>query len=194
MKIKKMKKLILTAIISILIIGCASKKKTSQTDEKTTENKELNVDVKQKEELKVDNEKKSTENESSTKKETVVVYKPKFDSITRKFEPFKMNTKKNGQIQNEIEINGNGEVMIHTTENELNKTIEEKEKSFIALYKDFELLQNEKNEIEKNYKNTIKEKTTSIFNLWIIIIVLSILLALSIYLHITRTKIPFLNK
>ncbi|QCW19948.1 hypothetical protein [Flavobacterium phage FPSV-D2] len=84
--------------------------------------------------------------------------------------------------------------MIHTTENELNKTIEEKEKSFIALYKDFELLQNEKNEIEKNYKNTIKEKTTSIFNLWIIIIVLSILLALSIYLHITRTKIPFLNK
>jgi len=187
-----MKKSILAIILIILTLGCSSSKKTSEIKGKTTKESELAVNVEEKKQSEIQSDKTSKQDEKNTATETVVKYTPKIGT-DGKFVPFNYKNTKDGKPQT-IEINGNGEVLIRTIQNELIKSSEETKKDIERLETKYlaQIKQGQKELLEK--ESEIVETKRSVFKLWIALIVVSLLLLVSIYFHITRTGIPFLNK
>jgi uncharacterized protein YceK len=187
-----MKNLLLTIILIVLTLGCSSSKKTSEIKEKSQNESELAVNVNDKKESINETTKEAKDEQKNTATETVVKYVPKIDS-EGKFVPFKYQNTKDGKPQT-IEVNGNGEVLIRTIETEFSKysketqmTIDKMKSNFDAVIKDSE------KKLLESYSE-IKETKQSIFKLWIAVLVLSGLLILSVWFHISRTKIPYINK
>lgn len=188
-----MKKLILALIIVFSLFGCASKKKTQETKENVKENAELNTKENKSSEAEKQTAETKKENEVKTETETVVKYSPKKNETTGKYEPFKMQTG-TGAGKSSIEIDGNGDVLIRSVQSELNKSIEDTKLEIAKMKDDYTLQIKAQNEKISEYETKIIEKERSVFKLWLVIIVLAVLLAVSIYFHIVRTKVPFLNK
>lgn len=189
-----MKKAILSALIIFLVFGCGSKKKIAETEEKTEIKKDSTSIGKVEKETEKETVVKKNSEDTKTTTETTVKYTPKINSTTGKFEPFKMDSKKNGKTDSSIEINGNGEVIIKTLL-ENNKKESEEIRTEIEKMKD-EFMSQIKTEQEKNSElnSKLKEVSGSVWKLWMWIVILAVLLAISIYFHVVRTGIPFMNK
>jgi hypothetical protein len=187
-----MKKALLTIVLIVLTLGCSSSKKTSQIKEKTTKESELAINSQEEKEHVVQSDKTAKQKETNTATETVVKYTPKTGS-DGKFIPFKYQNTTGGKPQT-IEVNGNGEVLIRTIQNELSRSSEETKKDIENLRSEYlsQIKQGQKELLEK--ESEVVEIKRSVFKLWVAVVVLSLLLLVSIYFHISRTTIPFLRK
>jgi ABC-type uncharacterized transport system auxiliary subunit len=188
-----MKKLILALIMLFFLFGCASKKKTQETKEKAIEKTEVAQAESKKSETETKTAETKKENEVKTETETVIKYSPKKNEATGKYEPFKMQSG-TGAGKSSIEIDGNGDVLIRSIQTQLAKDMEDTKIEIAKMKDDYTLQIKAQNEKILEYETKIVEKERSVFKLWLAIIVLAVLLAISIYFHIIRTKVPFLNK
>jgi uncharacterized protein YcfL len=187
-----MKKSILTALFLILILGCASSKKKQETEQKMLKNVDLNILADAEKKVEATKEEKKSEKQTEAKTKTEVKYKPKKDA-SGKFEPFNMN-KKTGNVNSSIDINGNGEVTITTEETDLIKESNNYTHELTVLNEAQKKLISIQEKEMKEAKSESVETKSSVFKLWIVLIVAVLMLAVSIYFHFARTKIPFINK
>ena len=189
-----MKNLILSIFFCLMTLSCATNKKTSETEKKQQTELYSTSNVNNESKKKSENESKESKESENSSSEVNILYKPQIDLKTGQFKPFKYEAKKDGKTNTSIEISGNGEVMIRNLNNQIKEQSESTQKQFEQLNaKMTSEINYLKNELT-NEKTITKEQKQSVFKLWIVIIVLSILLLVSLYFHATRFKIPFLTK
>ncbi len=191
-----MKNAILAIISSLLIFSCASTQKNTSSEEKNAS--AVNVENDSICRLNEMLEKAKTEIEQMKSKKTVtdIKYKPEVDPVTGKTKPFSFETKENGKPKTSVHVDGNGEVNIRTEEEETLRIKEDYEKKIESVTQEYESKLSAQAATIKTLETKSEKKTAgvSFFYYWLWIIILAVLLALSIYFHIARTKIPFLNK
>lgn len=171
------------------------------TSKKTQENTQTSVEASQKVSdssvTKVDSTKKAQETEvkgTSTTTTAQIKYTPKVNEATGKFEPFSYTVKKDGKPTTSVEVNGNGEVLITQVSKEVDSL-----KKQIDDFTKYEAEKHEKAEADLKYQLDKEQEITvkqsgNIFWLWLAIIILGVLLIISIYFHVVRTGVPFINK
>jgi len=189
-----MKRAFLGIISLLLITSCASVKKNETREEKSASSVEVNADsiAKLKEQLKTAN--KTIEELKTKKTTTEIKYKPEIDPATGKAKPFNYETKENGKPKTSVHVDGNGEVTIRSEEEETQQIREQYSDSIRDITHEFNRrLQAQASTIQSLESHKSKTGGGS-FWLWFWIILLAILLAVSIYFHVVRTGIPFLNK
>lgn len=173
-------------IIGFMILSCSSKKKLTQIEEKQENKTEQNDSIKAKVKEEDKTESKKQKESESEEKESIIKYKPKINEETKKLEPFNYKETVNGKTTKEININGNGEVEIKTITKSFKEQLLEEEKKFKALELDYNAMKKSKEETEKKLNQREKEVKSSTFNLWLIIIILSLLLAISGYFNFRK--------
>jgi hypothetical protein len=180
--------LICGAILAAMVSSCRSSSKTTERKENTLQSVQIKKDsTAETETAKIDT--KTVKSDSTASEtETVVKYTPKKNEATGQYEPFKMNTVKNGKVTGSIEINGNGEVMIKNLTTDVQTMKESTEQQLASLRVHFDTQVSELRKTNSQYEERIKEKKAAVFNLWLVIIILALLLIISVYFNFRPRK------
>lgn len=184
-----MRKILLLAFLGVMLVNCNSLKrkelKTQETKQIDSTKVVQSTNKKTKDSSFVNN----TSSESKLDIEKYIVYKPQYDE-NGNLKPFEYKETANGKEKSSITVTGNGEVLIKSLESSFSKENKEFKIKLQELQEQLNItIASYKEQLEKQEQVTQVQKQ-SIFKLWIIIIVLSILLLISIYLHLQKIKLP----
>lgn len=189
-----MKNAFLALILSFAVLSCASRKKSSETRESVTEIATKAIDSSSTKTQEKKSDVKEETKATTTTTTTAIKYTPKINQATGKYEPFNYTTTKNGKPETTISVNGAGEVLINQISSQLDSLKDRVENSYEKDVQHYQQKISQANaKIYSLEKQSIKQSSTN-FWLWLWLIILAVLLAISIYFHVARTGIPFLNK
>lgn len=183
-----MKKSILAIIMAFGVLSCSTSKKTAESKEKATTEQETVSSGKSETAKETKTKATATDKTDKKKSETVIKYTPKVNESTGKYEPFAYTEKQNGVEKTTVVVDGNGDVLIRILEDQVNTLKTETKEDIENLKLDFENQIKSQNKSLLEKESEIVTKSTSIWRLWIAVILLGLLLLASLYWHFLRSR------